>query len=143
MNNPNPKTLTIADFIAQTALTLTAERIDERPDQEDSDRNKGARHFACRIHSTSRNFPMRITFSQGSAFKEDPTLEDILQCLHSDFAGFDPSVPFEDWADDYGYDTDSRKAERIYNTIDKQRTDFLRFVGDASYTAFGRIDPDW
>jgi len=42
-----------------------------------------------------------------------PELIDVLYCLVLDASVLDFAC-FEDWADEYGYDTDSRKAERIY-----------------------------
>ena len=43
-----------------------------------------------------------------------PTLNGILSCLISDADGAD-ALTFEEWCSDFGYDTDSRKAERIFN----------------------------
>ena len=36
---------------------------------------------------------------------------------------------YEEWADEYGYDADSRKGEEIYQACQKQTTDFLRLLG--------------
>ena len=41
-----------------------------------------------------------------------PKLIDVLYCLVSDASVLDCAT-FEDWADELGYDTDSRKAEKI------------------------------
>lgn len=45
----------------------------------------------------------------------DPDLVNVLYCLVSDAGAIDYSC-FQDWADDFGYDVDSRKAEKIYRT---------------------------
>lgn len=42
-----------------------------------------------------------------------PALADVLWCLFSDAETFGQT--FEDWADSFGYDRDSRGAERIYH----------------------------
>lgn len=42
-----------------------------------------------------------------------PTVADIVSCLILDGGAIDHAT-FESWADEYGYDTDSRKAESIY-----------------------------
>lgn len=42
----------------------------------------------------------------------DPDLADVLHCLLSD--GDACHYSFEEWCDSYGYDTDSRAAERTY-----------------------------
>lgn len=42
-----------------------------------------------------------------------PLLRDVMSCLLLDYSVLDAGG-FEDWADELGYDTDSRKAEAIY-----------------------------
>lgn len=42
-----------------------------------------------------------------------PTVADVLSSLCLDASALD-NASFDDWASDYGYDTDSRKAEGIY-----------------------------
>ena len=42
-----------------------------------------------------------------------PAISEVLCCLLSDASAID-FPDFEDWADNYGYDSDSRKAESIY-----------------------------
>ena len=37
---------------------------------------------------------------------------------------------FEDWAGDYGYDADSRSAERTYRAIGSQVDDLRRLLGE-------------
>jgi hypothetical protein len=65
-----------------------------------------------------------------------PKKEDVIHCLIMDTDVLDHSG-FEDWADNYGYDTDSRKAETIYqiclelalklrNAIGQDKLDQLR-----------------
>ena len=44
---------------------------------------------------------------------DKPKLEDILYSLVLDSAAIDQD--FEDWAADFGYDSDSRSAEKMYN----------------------------
>lgn len=44
---------------------------------------------------------------------DKPKIEDILYSLLMDSVAID--VDFEDWAGNFGYETDSRKAEKIYN----------------------------
>ena len=44
---------------------------------------------------------------------EEPSLYDVLACLTT----YDPGT-FEDFCSEFGYDTDSRKAEKIYNAVE-------------------------
>lgn len=64
----------------------------------------------------------------GSKYRiKKPTVADVLDCLASDASGADES--FEDWASNYGYDTDSRSAERTYQTIQKQVKELRQLLG--------------
>ncbi len=79
---------------------------------------------------------MKTIFSMGLGIKEKPKLVDVLDCIAQDCAGYENARSFEDWAENYGYDTDSRKAERIYFTVGEQNKDlerFLEFAGKDAY----------
>ncbi len=56
-----------------------------------------------------------------------PELVDVLDCLASDAASVENCRMFEDWANEMGYDEDSRSAERTYQICEKQSKD-LRFL---------------
>jgi hypothetical protein len=58
-----------------------------------------------------------------------PTAADVLGCLCSDAQGVDHGETFEDWASDFGYDTDSRKAERIYHECQSIALRLRGFLG--------------
>jgi hypothetical protein len=67
-------------------------------------------------------------FGMGRALCREPTAEDVLQSLLSDASSADES--FEDWCGEYGYDTDSRKAERTYQQVQTQTAKLRAFLGD-------------
>ena len=67
--------------------------------------------------------------------KYRPELEDLLDCLASDASGIENSPDFEDWCGEYGYDTDSRKAEKIFKTVEHQARRLKQFLGDDLYEA--------
>ena len=50
-----------------------------------------------------------------------PSVYDVLACLTK----YDPGT-FEDFCSDYGYDNDSRTAERIYFAVQKEYTQLAR-----------------
>lgn len=58
-----------------------------------------------------------------------PTKQDILYCVASDTQMTEASSSFEEWAREFGYDEDSRKAERIYQECMKQARDFRALCG--------------
>jgi hypothetical protein len=54
-----------------------------------------------------------ISILRGRVSIPAPLLRDVLHCLVSDASVLDYSC-FEEWASDFGYDADSREAERVY-----------------------------
>ena len=60
---------------------------------------------------------------------EPPEAEDVLNCLVSDAQGLENARTFEEWCSEYGYDPDSRTAERIYKAVEKQVPDLKAFLG--------------
>lgn len=62
-----------------------------------------------------------------------PTAEMVLDSMASDSSGYENARGFEDWCSDYGYDTDSRKAERLYQTVAEQAKALRFFLGREAY----------
>lgn len=60
---------------------------------------------------------------------DTPTLADVLHCLLIDAEAIDTGS-FEEWAENYGYDTDSRKAEGIYRACLEIGLNLCAILGD-------------
>lgn len=125
----------LSQFIAANSITMVSARVDRNPNTADDDWAKTARHWRCTLINRSTKRPRRLTiyFSQGRAHTAPPSTEDVLDCLASDAVGYENANSFEDWATDYGYDTDSRKAEKTYRMIGTQSGKLKRFLGDEAY----------
>lgn len=79
---------------------------------------------------------MTVPFGMGPALTSEPDAADVLNCLTSDASGYENSRgSFEEWAGEYGYDTDSRKAERTFEQVKAQTAELRRFLGD-QYDAY-------
>ena len=78
---------------------------------------------------------MTVPFSQGAAHTMPPTAADVLDCMASDSAEVENADSFDDWAPEYGYDADSRKAERVYTACVKQADKLEALLGDEDYSA--------
>jgi hypothetical protein len=76
-----------------------------------------------------------VPFGMGPALTEEPGADDVLNCLASDAAGYENARSFEEWASEYGYDTDSRKAEQTYKQVEAQTAKLRVFLG-AQYDAY-------
>ena len=57
-----------------------------------------------------------------------PRVSSVLDCLQLDSTGLDDG--FTNWAEDFGFDADSRKAEALYKRCVKQRDDLREPFGD-------------
>ncbi len=69
----------------------------------------------------------------GSARLPRPALTDILSSLLSDAEALD-YASFDQWADDLGFDADSRKAEAIYRACLDIGLSLRRMIGDVAIT---------
>jgi hypothetical protein len=130
MTTASPR-VSLRAFLAREGITTDAQLIDQRPDGLVSDMPAGSRHWRVTI---TRNTPgavwgMVVYFSQGPAIEQEPTAEDVLDCLASDYAGYDNARSFEDWCGEYGYDTDSRKAEAIWREVSAQAHELENLLG--------------
>lgn len=109
---------TTALSFAPFQIVMKVTRIPGRTDWVDRDPNDWARNAShWNIALTREGFGVKPTiyteYSMGSAHKGAPNLADVMHSLHSDSRGVEGTT-FESWAADYGYETDSRKAESIY-----------------------------
>ena len=120
-------TTTLDQFIATTGLRMTCKYADRNPHMADN--NWAADHWRCTI--TGRHSKrMTVYFSKGMAHKgAPPTLEEVLDCIASDAAAVE-QADFAEFAADMGYDSDSRKAERIYKTCVKQARSLRNLLAD-------------
>lgn len=107
----------------------TFQNVPENPHMEATEYM--TRHFYITITRIDemRTKKFSVYFSQGSAHKKPPTLEDVLDCLASDASTIENSSSFEDWASELGYEQDSRKAEKTYNFCLKQSQKLKEFLG--------------
>lgn len=124
---------TIAEFIKTNQLNMSATRVPGRTDRSASDWDKSARHFVCHIWQEGFGNQERLTlqYSQGSAHTKNPTLPEVLDCLAMDASSVDNARNFEDWCSELGYDTDSRKAEGVYDACIAQAAELKRLLGKA------------
>lgn len=121
---------TMDQFIADNELRMVARPAKSNPNMEDGEKMD---HWVCNIFVKNGDM-WPVPFSQGKGHKGQwPSLADVLDCIASDSAGYENAGSFEDWASEYGYDTDSRKAERIYNTINDQINVTIAFLGQDAY----------
>ena len=94
-------------------------------------------HYFVRLRYRGRE-TKEVLYSMGAAHKAPPDAASILCSLVSDANGTDQS--FEDWADDSGYDSDSRKAEGTYKACLAIRYDLRKVLGTLLGTLMAEPD---
>lgn len=119
-------------FINERRITSTVKWADRNPSMPDDDWSRAANHYRVTLRMGRKR--MTVPFSMGPAHTAEPSTADVLDCLASDAAGID-GRDFESWCADYGFNPDSRKAERTYNAIKRHAAALQRFLGSADYDA--------
>lgn len=130
--------MTMQGFISKHRIKAESKMVDRNPNMAaDEDWSRQAHHYKVTISGVFHGRRKRLTtyFSMGSAFCKDPEAGEVLDCLASDAAGFENAQGFEDWASEYGYDTDSRKAERTYKAVEKATDRLKAFLPPDDYKA--------
>ncbi|MGC1583312.1 MAG: hypothetical protein WA766_17640 [Candidatus Acidiferrales bacterium] len=144
-------TVTVSQFVKANQISMTAERTDRNPNMDDSanmDHWKvvltikalkegfdtwhgykgklGARQYSTRKLTTY--------FSQDYGHNgAEPKVTDVLDCLASDASSIDNARGFEDWCSDFGYDSDSRKAEKTFKACEHGAKRLKTFLDDDLY----------
>lgn len=124
--------MTSKQLVKQLRIFAESESIDSNP----SDPEWQANHYKVTLKMRYGNNWRQFTtvYSKGFGLSGEPTASEVIDCLALDIQGIEGRT-FEYWAGDLGYDTDSRKAERIYKAIQSQSTKLVKFFGD-SYDKF-------
>ena len=108
------------DFLKSVNASIKMEYLEHRPYFPDEKDSRDV--YRVRIRRKGKQF----TFTFGTnSLGDKPTAYAILACLTK----YDPGT-FEDFCSDYGYDEDSRKAERIYKAVCNEWLHVERVFGD-------------
>lgn len=123
--------LTLAEFIERMAIRMTCEEWPTNPNMEGADQMD---NWRCVLrHRNHGRKAMTVYFSMGVGLNgREPSAAEVLSSLASDAAGIQNARSFEDWCGEYGYDTDSRKAERIFKVCEREADKLRRFLGSSA-----------
>lgn len=119
---------TMKQRVAEYQITMTTEPTDRNPNMADDEWGRTASHYKCKLRRPGHQ--MTVYFSMGSAHTKEPTAEDVINSVAGDAASIENARGFEDWAADLGYDTDSRKAARVYKACQAEAEKLRRFAGN-------------
>lgn len=117
--------MTMVEFCEREGVRIVWE-VAEPP--KDNDWPADAFHWKVTLRHKERR--LTTEFHQGSAHTSPPTAADVLSCLVSDAVSVEQEPDFEGWAESLGYDSDSRKAERVYRACARIRGRVRQFLPD-------------
>jgi hypothetical protein len=119
--------MNINGFCTKNRINIKSEYVDENKNNPGW---KDANHFKFTLKMKGKQFTSY--FSKGYGLNGEPTAPEVLDCLASDAMGVEWDS-FEGWCNNYGYDTDSRKAEKTYQLIESQSKKLENFLGEDLY----------
>jgi hypothetical protein len=129
---------TIAEFVTKYKIGIQCTRVPENPHMLI---DQMAAHFYCLLSLNQKDFATYYSLGSGhghvsktthALIFDNPKPEAVLDCLASDVAGVESTRSFDDWASDYGYSTDSRKALATYEAIQRQSRELRMWLGNTA-----------
>jgi hypothetical protein len=120
--------MNMKEFVTKNRIKINVEWAESNKNMPD---HKDANHY--KITLKMGNKQLTTYFSHGYGITGEPEADRVLERLASDSAGVENAQSFEDWAADLGYDTDSRKAEKIFHICERQAEKLKNFLGDDLY----------
>lgn len=96
-------------------LTLTYRATDANPAMDDFEGD----HYRVTLRNGRRS--MTFVYSKGHGHNgTPPTLAEVAECMEADSTIAESCPTFADFCAEYGYEEDSRKAERTYRATVRQ-----------------------
>lgn len=123
--------MTYQQLVEKYNLALKLYSIPFRTDTEPGEWDNEAHHYSYVIYVTMGDrFGKKIrgNYSQGSGIKNKPQIDDILDSLSLETMNIEEES-FELWCDDFGYDSDSRKAYKIYQACLEESKHLKHLLG--------------
>ena len=114
-------------------ISATFTEVGSNPNMDDMP--YGSRHYRATLRYNGRR--MTVPFSCGP-LAGGPDAHGVLYCLISDASG---PEDFAEWCREYGYDVDSRRAERTHKIVMRQQASLRRLLRE-DFDAICSMDED-
>lgn len=122
------------DFLAKTGAKIEVkfDHFGKHFDNDTEERDI----YNVTLSRGKRSYNFKFGQSINSTLKSiKPNAYDILSCLQK----YDPGL-FEDFCSDFGYDEDSRKAEKIYNAVRNEYLNLAKMFNDDELAEMAKIN---
>ena len=120
---------TIDEFIKKNNLRMEVRKTFSNPSMDAGKYEMN--HYEIKIIKNNNSFVTH--YSMGLGLKYTPKITGVIDCLAMEASGVENEGTFENWCDSFGYDTDSRKAERIWETIKIEAKQLKTLLGQEAY----------
>lgn len=126
-----PYKLGVGHVKQPSVVEATALRFQPANPNSDALIHKAERAAKGRPVTYTPEIEAKIAAFLARAQKVTPSLPDVMNCLLMDGSPEFDAETFEEWAGNFGYDTDSRKAEKIFAACTETGKAFRRaFTGE-------------
>ncbi len=122
---------TLKEFLAASEVGMRCREVDRNGSQELLMTAPWAsRQYRCELHGTNGDRP--VTTIVGSD-EGPPELPDVLDEVAAEAAVVEAARCFEEWAVQMGFDSDSRRAERVYRAWCRRRSNLQKLLGEERF----------
>lgn len=126
----------IKEFIKTYDIKLQWMKVSENPTMQDAGREMN-NYFVNLFADGRTDKGMGLFFSMGTGIKHPPTAEEVLECLKPDIT---IGVSFHEFCSEFGYDEDSRRAEKTYNNTLEQTKKLKAWLGPERFEELEGLD---
>jgi hypothetical protein len=89
-----------------------------------------AQAYACQLHRSNGHRPVTALIGSDNG---PPELPEVLDAVAAEAAVADQADGYEAWADQMGFDPDSRAGERVYRSTRRQARLLRELLGEDAY----------
>ena len=92
---------------------------------------RSAYHYAVTFLIRGEYRSLTVPFSTGNGWDREPSAAEVMRCVLSDAMDVHPQYGhyrFEPWAEEHGYDIDSREAEKTFKACQDQLAELEDFL---------------
>ena len=127
-------------FLADRSITFDYRYITTGDTSETGENWPHHRYSVSLVREDHRPYSINTEFKSGIGNTTEPTALDVLYSFIADLVN---GESFEDWCGNLGYDTDSRKAEKVYLACLKQEENIKGMFTEAEIEELQKLLQDY
>jgi hypothetical protein len=99
--------------------------------------------WSCTFRKSGEQGSLTFDYRMGLGLQgNEPKPAEVMDALLSDAVSYDGVASFEEWATEYGYDTDSRRAEGMYRACGETSRRLRTYLGTDVFDALVNAERD-